>query len=146
MTDKRIPHGELAYGQDSRYRHAGELFTGWAESAYRDVKEEQEFRDGFRWGPARVFKGGRLIMESNFRMDLLHGVEREWSDEGKLCREATYEHGILLGEREWDDGVLTKDFRRPEGGPQLAEMRRLYGTPEEVEAEESAYRGGALST
>jgi hypothetical protein len=137
-----VPRGKLSYERDARYHCDGRWFTGWALSATPRAREEQEFRDGFRWGPARAYNGGgTLIVETNFRMDLQHGSEREWSDAGALIREAQHEHGILLSEKEWDEnGVLTREFQRPDVDAQLAEMRRLYGTPEEVAAEEEAYR------
>lgn len=144
LSGQRVAFNDLSYEQDSRYHHAGVWFTGWTYSEYRGFKEEQGFRYGFRWGPARVYnQDGRLIQETNFRMDLLYGFEREWDDEGRLQRELFYEHGILLKEQEWDEsGSLVKDFQRPTDCPHVLEMRRLYGTPEQVEAEESDYWDG----
>lgn len=106
------------------------------------MTEEQEFRYGLRWGPAHVRNAaGRLILESNFRMDVLHGVQREWDDDGGLLREAHYEHGVLLEEHEWDGtGRLVSKQQPHAPSSLLEEMRRLYGTPEQVAAEESAYR------
>jgi hypothetical protein len=143
-SSRHVPRNELSYEQDARYHHQGAWFTGWADSGQRGFREEQEFRKGFRWGPARIHgPDGRLIQESNFRMDLLHGPQREWDDDGRLTREAWYEHGIVMNEREWDEaGNLIKDFQRPDGDPNVLEMRRLYGTPEQVQAEEAAYRAG----
>lgn len=64
------------------------------------------------------------------------------SDDGVLMREAEHEHGVLILEREWDEhGALVREFSRLNVDADLAEMRGLYGTPEEVAAEELAYRG-----
>lgn len=146
FSGQRVAHNDLSFESDSRYHYAGAWFTGWAYSEYRGFREEQAFRYGLRWGPARVYNQvGRLIQEANFRMDLLHGFEREWGDEGDLQRELFYEHGIRLIEREWDEkGILVKDFKRPADHSQVLEMRRLYGTPDQVEAEERDYWSGAV--
>jgi antitoxin component YwqK of YwqJK toxin-antitoxin module len=142
-SDRRVPRKEISYETDSRYHHAGEWYSGWSYSEHRGYREEQEFREGFRWGAARMFgPDGRLVEESGYRMDLLHGPRRSWNDEGRLTHEAVYEHGIMIGERKWDDaGHLVVEFARPDGDADLLEMRRLYGTPEQVAAEEAAYRG-----
>jgi hypothetical protein len=139
----RVTRAELSYEDDARYHYQGAWFTGWAVSNDRGFREEQEFRYGFRWGPGLVYApDGHLIQESNFRMDLLHGIQREW-EEGRLTQEARYEHGILVREREWDaSGRMTKDFERPDDDAHLLKMRASFGTPEQVRAEEEAFRGG----
>jgi hypothetical protein len=141
-SDRRVARKEIIYEQDARYYHAGELYSGWADSEHHGFREELEFRDGFRWGPARVYNpDGRLIQESHYRMDLDHGFQRSWNDQGRLEYEAQYEHGILRKEREWDDGGnLIKDFELPDDDLQLLEMRRSYGAPEQIAADEAAYR------
>jgi hypothetical protein len=144
----RVPRKELSYNeQDARYYHNGVLFTGRADSEHNGYREDQEFRKGFRWGSAHTYSpDGRLIGESNFRMDLQHGLQREWDDNGRLTFEAWCEHGIVMKEREWDEGGnLVKDVQRREDDPNLLEMRRLYGTPEQVQAEEAAFRGGGVT-
>ena len=140
--DQRVARKDITCEQDARYYYAGELYSGWAESVHRGFREELEFRDGFRWGPARVYNpDGQLVQESHYRMDLDHGLQRSWNDDGRLEYEAQYEHGILRKEREWDDaGHLIKDFELPEDDLQLREMRESYGTPEQIAAEEAAYR------
>lgn len=73
-----VSRDELSYEADARYHHQGKWFTGWAVSVNPRAREEQEFRYGFRWGPARTYnRAGTLIMETNLRMDLRHGAERE---------------------------------------------------------------------
>jgi len=141
IKPKRVPRAEVSYEPDARYHHAGAWFTGWAVSSRQGVTEEQEFRNGFRWGSARVHNAaGTLIMESNFRMDLLHGAQREWDDAGGLLLEAWYEHGVLLEEKQWDgSGGLISRQGPHEVNPHLEEMRRLYGTPEQVAEEEAAF-------
>ena len=139
---KRVPRSEISYEQDARYHHNGGWFTGSAVSSQKGITEEQEFRNGFRWGPAHAHNAaGTLIMESNFRMDLLYGVQREWDDDGGLRYEAWYEHGVLVEEKEWDGRGGLVSHRGPHApGPHLADMRRRYGTPEQVAKEEEAYR------
>lgn len=142
---KRVPRNEVSYEKDGRYYHGGDWFTGLAVSSQQGIAEEQEFRIGFRWGAAYVRNAaGTLIMESNFRMDLLYGVQREWGDDGGLQVEAWYEHGVLVEEKQWDGkGVLVSHKGPHEPGPHLADMRRRYGTPEQVAEEEAAYRRAA---
>ena len=138
-----ISSDDLSYEPDARYHYNGQWFSGWALTAEDPrATEEQEFRDGFRWGPARVhLASGLLIQEVHFRMDLKHGRERMWYRTDQLRYEAEHEHGILISEKEWDEnGVLTKEFNRPNVDADLAEMRSLYGTPEQVAEEEAAYR------
>jgi hypothetical protein len=139
----RTPWEDISYNaKDARYYHDGRLFSGVAVSESPRATDEQEFRYGLRWGYGWTRDAeGRLVEEGTFRMDLLYGVKKEWDEQERLRSEARYEHGILIEGREWDDsGALVKEHRIPEGSPRLAEMRRLYGTPEEVAAEEKAYR------
>jgi hypothetical protein len=146
-SNKRVPRKEITYERDSRYHHKGEWYSGWADTEDGGSREELEFRDGFRWGPARMYNAdGLLIEECHYRMDLVHGTKRSWDDAGRLVYDALYEHGILIKEREWDAaGNLIADYVRREDDRNVLEMRRLYGTPEQVQAEEAAYRSGETS-
>jgi hypothetical protein len=139
---KRVLLNEVSYERDGRYHWHGQWFTGWAVSEDPRANEEQEFRQGLRWGPARVFNPrGTLIIESSFRRDVFHGPSREWSDDGRLTREARYEHGMLVEERRWNEtGALISDVKIDPSDPRLAELRLRYGTPEQVEEEERDYQ------
>jgi hypothetical protein len=59
---------------------------------------EQHYREGLRDGPARCFsENGKLVRDSTFREDVLHGDQREWFIGGQLSLHCSYRFGLRHG-------------------------------------------------
>lgn len=117
----RVPNESLDYTDDGLYCYEGEPFTGisYFQGKGGWLKAEHEYRDGMRWGPSKGwFKPGSPEYEEQWSQGLLHGLRREWHEGGRLAAEETYEYGIRLWGKRWDEeGNPAEDFRLEETDP-----------------------------
>lgn len=67
------------------------------------------FEEGLLQGYYREYRAGRLVQEAPCHRGLQHGIERGWSDDGKLEELSRYHHGKRVGlSFHWDfDGNLS---------------------------------------
>ncbi len=92
---------------------SGDLFTGTAfrlaDAGW--VLYEQDYCEGLQSGPGREWYGpDRLCGECGYLSGVLHGIQRQWWPDGRLSREAEYDRGRCLWQREWDrDGNLIRN-------------------------------------
>src|SRR4051794_6650707 len=104
------------------------LFTGVTRTWYPsgELRSEVGYRHGLRWGRGRDwYAGGQLACEGYFVSDSQHGTSREWHRDGTLALETECHHGLVLREREWDEGgVLLRDERTE--GPRATAADRSY--------------------
>jgi antitoxin component YwqK of YwqJK toxin-antitoxin module len=79
----------------------------------------EPFVEGLEAGLARQWSPQhRLLVEKQLRDGALHGAVREWFEDGRQRRMATYENGICLAHREWNEaGELIKDYVLPADHP-----------------------------
>jgi hypothetical protein len=130
----RVHFDELELDQEHRTTWQGRRFTGVAFDLYPNGKtwSEVSFVEGHRHGPIRVwFPSGQQKIESACWNGGRHGRSRAWNEAGRLQAEATYELGVLVVERTFDDaGNVTKDWRigpRDTGWATLQQMRAKWG-------------------
>jgi antitoxin component YwqK of YwqJK toxin-antitoxin module len=105
QPEARIPDSELEFDDELIYRWHGSLFTG---VGYEDVPgvglSEISYRCGVQEGPARDwYPSGVLKAESHFHDNVLHGITREYAENGILTKESFQEYGILVNRRERDE-------------------------------------------
>ena len=132
---KRVLARTLSYDSDKDlYYLDGEPFTGIAFTLAKDGSEkaQMEYLEGLRSGlTTEWYKPGQPMVESNYLRGVLHGSAREWHRNGKLAEEGTYEFGIAIVEKEWDEnGQLTKDYKLQqwdENYQRLLRLRAAYG-------------------
>lgn len=125
---KRVPTESLTYN-DGLMWFEGEPFTGigYSLNVNGDVDEESEYRNGLKWGLARVwYLPGKLFQERQLFMGTLHGKEREWYPSGQLKEEGDYELGFAVRRKRWDeDGELLEDFQLKETDPKFKRLERF---------------------
>lgn len=130
---KRVPFGELHFGEDGLFVYQGWPFTGFSESHAPNgqLVSEIEYRGGHRWGKTREwFRDGTLAEESHWRQGVGHGLHTEWDEEGNVTSQTECEFGVLLRERARNDsGVLVDVYVLSDSEPahaQLEAFRELY--------------------
>ncbi len=87
-------------------------FSGRVEQKYLDgqLAAVMTLHDGLRDGPYELWhQSGQKQLEVVFRKDEMHGVGREWYENGRLRREVFYSDGRRKGLKEWyADGTQKK--------------------------------------
>ena len=63
------------------------------------------------------YPSGLLRVESTYREGVLHGITREYDEEGRIVCETTHEYGIETRRKRWDHGQLVEDFHLPADSP-----------------------------
>lgn len=126
----RVEHEELEPSADYLLMMYEDLpFTGIAiETAPGGhVLAEVEYRDGQRHGYLRRWSpSGVLVCEQENRFGAVHGVLREWYESGQPKSESTYEFGVLLAKREWNEnGDLQAEFTLDERSPEFGIVESL---------------------
>jgi antitoxin component YwqK of YwqJK toxin-antitoxin module len=87
----RVPDSELEYDSDLIYRHNGAPLTGIGYEDTSRVRSEVEYVNGRQQGPARDWTpDGRLVVESFYYENELHGWQRNYGDDGRPTLEELY--------------------------------------------------------
>lgn len=103
-------------------------FTGTAfEENGGCVISEAAYVEGKRTGVSKIWsKSGLLLKKEEMYLDVFHGVVEEWNEDGVKTREALFELGIRLADRQWSaNGDLQADFSLSEGDPQFLILEGL---------------------
>jgi antitoxin component YwqK of YwqJK toxin-antitoxin module len=122
---------DLLYSmEDGIYVYEGEPYTGIAHrfSPVGALIAEDHFIDGLQEGASRYwYPSGELCGEEYFLHNSLHGPCKEWYPNGQLKRDAVYEYGIRVSDKQWDaSGRLVEAFQLTEKDPYFMtlELRR----------------------
>jgi hypothetical protein len=131
----RVPDAELEYDSELVYRHHGIRFTGVGYEQTPAMRSEITYVDGLQHGPARDWSAdGRLVGESYYFENTLHGWQRAYGDNGEPLTEELFLYGILVrridhradGVREWnlpdndEHQLLLARFRSERDWPERA--------------------------
>ena len=104
-------------------------FTGIAVETHSQghIVAETEYRNGLKLGRERTYYPNRQVeSERNFSPWGLDGDVREWRPDGTLKSEASYEFGIQVSKKEWNEaGDLVRETHIPESSPQHARLQKL---------------------
>jgi hypothetical protein len=96
---------ELKWNDDNSIAYCqGYKFTGTARMKHSDgtPKGEYPFTDGRMHGVIKEWgENGKQTVETNFEHGQRHGLNRYWNREGKLIKEQMYDH---------DKSVSVKEF------------------------------------
>jgi hypothetical protein len=135
----RVSYEDLDYdGAVSTFE--GKPFTGVAFEEDEDGSlAEDQFAEGLASGLSRKWSLQRqLIEERQLLGGALHGTVREWSTHGLLLRHATYESGICLTDRRWNEaGELINDYQLPADHPYQNTLKLMRGMKRRAESGES---------
>lgn len=108
----RVDAMTLDFDEYGRYLQDGGPFTGvlYLESESGVLEAEQEVKDGFKWGMQREWHvPGVLTLEWAAVKGEPHGPYRSYHQNGKLASEKTYEFGICVEERTFEEDGSAKD-------------------------------------
>jgi hypothetical protein len=126
---KRVTQTDLDYpGHDGLYYLDDEPFTGLLVGYDgARVRSETEFRDGVASGVVRVWhESGALASEKQSAGGVLHGLSMEWSEKGQLIQHETYELGVCLWRRVWDEqGQLIEEYQLTESDNDFKTLEML---------------------
>jgi hypothetical protein len=113
MNDSQIVRdSELDFDSDLVSTLDGKPFTGVAyEESPVLGRSEISYREGMQHGLARDwYPSGVLKGESVFFQGVLHGMTREFDEDGRLMTEVRYEYGIrILSRRFGLDGRIVEE-------------------------------------
>ncbi|EWM15734.1 toxin-antitoxin system YwqK family antitoxin [Kutzneria sp. 744] len=102
-----IQTDEVAWDDDQRLLHRGELFTGEAVTYnwLDEVTSLATYVDGFRDGVQREwYDGEEPKSEMTVHNGRVVGTAREWHPNGQLAKEQRFgEDGLLTSETLWDE-------------------------------------------
>jgi len=99
-----VTYKELKW-QDDVYFLNGKPFTGTARDKHKDGKHKGEYpcKDGRLHGIVREWwENGQLSTETNFENGKRHGLNRYWSKSGQLMKEQIYDHDKSVSEKHFD--------------------------------------------
>jgi antitoxin component YwqK of YwqJK toxin-antitoxin module len=133
--EARVRDSELEYDDELTYRWHGSLFTGVGfDEAEDGSRSEVTYHYGVQDGPARDwYPSGVLKGESWFRDNVQHGITREYSQDGNLSEEISFEYGIMVYKLKRDQsGHMIETFRidpDSQNYSRLERYRREKGWP-----------------
>jgi hypothetical protein len=133
--EARVPDSELDFDEELTYTWHGELFTGVGfEEMPGGGLSEVSYKYGIQEGPAvDWYPAGGVRGESHFQENVLHGKMREYTEDGALSSESSYEYGILVERRDRNaNGDIVTSFTidpESEVYSMLERYRRERGWP-----------------
>jgi antitoxin component YwqK of YwqJK toxin-antitoxin module len=126
----RVENELLKYDETSGgFFFDGEAFTGvgFALHPNGELQSEVSYKDGFFDGPSKEWSpDGKLVGEHHFRAGAAHGECRKWHANGNLAEEGTYEFGVPISTKHWDEeGKLLEEFQLTESNPNYETLLML---------------------
>jgi hypothetical protein len=124
---RRVPWDQLDEDDES-VTLDGAPFTGVAvEAVAGHLVSEVEFAEGVQSGTSREwYDDGVLKCQTEERWGTRHGEHKVWRSDGTLAIQATYEYGILVEQRNFDDaGKEVTRFLLNESAPLYATLVTL---------------------
>lgn len=100
---KEVAYKDLGWEKDL-YTLNGKPFTGVGLDTFKDGKPKSrwEIKDGMLHGVVREWHdNGQLMVETHYADNKRHGLNRYWSKEGQLFKEQVYEHGNSVSVKEY---------------------------------------------
>ena len=104
-AERRLPadavdFDALDYDYDrSHYCLGGRPFTGFAVQRHSDggLESVVTFRDGVEDGvTVGWYRSGQIEQYSEMRAESLHGIHREWDEDGELVTDEVYADGVRV--------------------------------------------------
>jgi antitoxin component YwqK of YwqJK toxin-antitoxin module len=92
---------------DGKWTYLGEPITGLIHDSFKDGKPRVrwELRDGLMHGVIREWRdNGVQSTETHFENGQRHGLNRYWDRNGVLMKEQVYDHDTSLSEKYWPNG------------------------------------------
>ncbi|MCD0446784.1 hypothetical protein LO763_24505 [Glycomyces sp. A-F 0318] len=123
-----VPDEEVRVDRDQCSWRGQERFTGFiGETLDGGVYEFQSYRDGWLDGPSgQISPDGDLIEEEWYQGNHLHGITREFRQDGTLATATGYRYGYPIWIVRFDfDGSTVLSTDRPEpvhGQPELIDI------------------------
>ena len=80
------------------YNYQGKPFTGILLEYYNDlVSRELEYINGYQDGiETSYYETGRIEYQYHSKNNMLHGVCKEWDENGSLTSETIWEEGVKI--------------------------------------------------
>jgi antitoxin component YwqK of YwqJK toxin-antitoxin module len=135
----RVNFDNLDYTDEGLHVWQGKPFTGIAYENFPNGQRQSEvtFIDGIKNGTTREwYPSGHLETEQHIVHGSKHGECREWFENGQLKIETTYEFGILVRKKVWNEtGELVQEFEITEHDnlySVLQTFRKTRGYPDNV--------------
>jgi antitoxin component YwqK of YwqJK toxin-antitoxin module len=126
----RIDYEELEPSEDYLLElYQGQPFNGIAFELRQDgtLWTETSFKEGQKCGVSREWSpSGVLICEETLILNVLYGISKEWYDNGQPKSEGTYEFGICINKKEWDEnGNLINDYTLDAKSPEFSTLEKF---------------------
>lgn len=148
---RRVPVGDLDFGDDYVVYEKGKPFTGVAYDTRPNgsLWSEVTYGCGLRHGVSRSWHdNGQLMSQDHYKLARADGLSEEWHHNGRHKLRRLYELANIVEEQEWDEaGKLIRDYHIDPGSDEYRRLERdraqepqrvqhiyeTYGHPDEPE-------------